>query len=529
MWLGDMQIRIKRKFKNFFKGLKKEIGKHRLVYLFLGGILILSFVVRVYNIGRLLGFYFDQGRDALVIWDLWHKGKLFLVGPTTGLAGIFRGPYYYYLIAPFYLIGRGNPLFPLVFLIFTSVVAIVFIYYLGQKIQGRATGIIAAILAGFSFNIVIASRWLSNPTPMLLFSMILVWAMLKVNEGKKWGWPVIALVSGLSLFSFGSAGELFYFPAILFFLIWTVLRQGYGGQSSLNNKVVFISIALFVLTFLPLVLFDIKHDGILRNNMFNTFVGEKSFTLPSGSLFESRNKSYYDIFSTKLFHSRGKREIAALWGLGLSFILFLPSLIKNKKTRIILILLISPLAGLYFYQGNYMVLYDYYMTGYYLIFILLVAVVLGKIWSHKLGMFIVAYFVYLFILNNYDVLNYKLKDKSDGPGSVALVNQLESVDGVLNSAKGEKFNVDVYVPPVIPYSYDYLFLWRATVRCGDTLCGLTMKENVKNLYTLYEKDSNNPDRLQAWMNRQDGIGKVLEEKSFGGIVVQKRERILYDK
>jgi len=284
---------------------------------------------------------------------------------------------------------------------------------------------------------------------------------------------------------------------------------------------------LFILTFLPLVVFDIKHDGILRNNMFNTFVGEKSFALPSVSLFESRNKSYFDIFSTKLFHSRGKREIAALWGLGLSFILFLPGLIKNKKTRIILLLLISPLIGLYFYQGNFMVLYDYYMTGYYLIFILLVAVVLGKIWSYKLGTIIVLSFIYLFLVNNSEVLNYKLKDKSDSPGSVALVNQLESVDWVLNSAKGGKFNVDVYVPPVIPYSYDYLFLWQTTIRCGESLCEMKTSENVKNLYTLYEKDSNNPDRLQDWMDRQDGIGKVVKETSFGGIVVQKRERILF--
>ena len=507
---------------SMLKKLLKEIGEHKLIYFLLGIILILAFAVRVYNIDRLLGFYYDQGRDALVIWDLWHKGKLFLIGPTTGLAGIFRGPYYYYLIAPFYLMGKGNPLFPSVFLIFTSVIAVAFIYYLGAKIQSRATGIIAAILASFSFNIVMASRWLSNPTPMLLFSMILIWAMLKVSEGKKWGWPVIALISGLSLFSFGSAGELFYFPAILIFLMlqW---------KNRPDKKNLILSIALFVLTFLPLILFDLKHNGILRTNMVNTFVGEKSFTLPSGSLFESRNKSYYDIFTTKLFHSRGKEEITALWGLALSFVLFLPGLLKNKKTKIILILLISPLVGLYFYQGNYTVLYDYYVTGYYLIFILLAAVVLGKIWSHKLGMLLVAYFMYLFIANNYDVLRYKLNDKSNSPGSIALVNQLESVDWIFDNARGEVFNVDVYVPPVIPYSYDYLFLWQGTKRCEENLCGLTTKENVKRVYTLYEKDFDHPERLQAWMDRQGGVGKVVEENSFGGIVVQKRERILDEK
>ena len=41
-------------------------------------LLLLAFLVRVYRIDSLLGFYFDQGRDANVIWDLWHQGKFFL-------------------------------------------------------------------------------------------------------------------------------------------------------------------------------------------------------------------------------------------------------------------------------------------------------------------------------------------------------------------------------------------------------------------------------------------------------------------
>src|SRR3990170_231651 len=71
-------------------------------------LLLLAFLVRIYRIDSLLGFYFDQGRDANVIWDLWHKGKFFLIGPTTGIEGVFRGPWYYWLIAPFYLLARGD-------------------------------------------------------------------------------------------------------------------------------------------------------------------------------------------------------------------------------------------------------------------------------------------------------------------------------------------------------------------------------------------------------------------------------------
>ena len=77
---------------------------------------IVALFVRIYRTEALLRFYFDQGRDALVIWRLLHEGKFFLIGPVTGLDGIFLGPFYYYLIAPLYLLGGGSPVAPAVFL-----------------------------------------------------------------------------------------------------------------------------------------------------------------------------------------------------------------------------------------------------------------------------------------------------------------------------------------------------------------------------------------------------------------------------
>ena len=65
-------------------------------------IILFAFILRIYRIGELLNFHYDQGRDALIIWDLIKNGKLFLIGPVTGLEGIFLGPFYYYLIAKQY-------------------------------------------------------------------------------------------------------------------------------------------------------------------------------------------------------------------------------------------------------------------------------------------------------------------------------------------------------------------------------------------------------------------------------------------
>ena len=161
------------------------------------------------------------------------------------------------------------------------------------------------------------------------------------------------------------------------------------------------------------------------------------------------------------------------------------------------------------------------MTGYYLIFILLFAVVLSKIWKFSIGKVFVVFFLYLFLSNNLNVTKSKISDNLDGPDSIGFLNQKQAIDWVYKDAGEMPFNVDVYVPPVIPYAYDYLFKWY-----GGKIHGKEPESNqVSLLYTLYEVDPPHPERLVAWLNRQKGIGKVEETKSFGGITVERRTRL----
>src|SRR5258708_14636072 len=101
------------------KKIKLEISAHKFIYFTLSIILIAGFFVRVYRLPEVLGFYFDQGRDALVIWDLIHSHKFFLIGPTTGLAGIFRGPSFFFLLVPFFWFVMEILFWPYLFLHFT--------------------------------------------------------------------------------------------------------------------------------------------------------------------------------------------------------------------------------------------------------------------------------------------------------------------------------------------------------------------------------------------------------------------------
>ncbi|MGB9637472.1 MAG: hypothetical protein ACPLY7_01600, partial [Microgenomates group bacterium] len=107
---------------------------------------------------------------------------------------------------------------------------------------------------------------------------------------------------------------------------------------------------------------------------------------------------------------------------------------------------------------------------------------------------------------------------------ITLGAQKRAIDWIYQKAKNRPFNADFYVPPQIYYSYSYLMKWYGKQKYGRE----PETKQVSELYTLYEPDGEHPQFLKAWLERQDTIGKIQEEYSWGDITVQKRERIRYE-
>src|SRR3989344_320541 len=72
-------------------------------------LLLLALGLRWYKLGELMPFTYDQGRDLLKLREISH-GNLTLIGPTTGLAGIFLGPLIYYFLLPGFILYDGSPM-----------------------------------------------------------------------------------------------------------------------------------------------------------------------------------------------------------------------------------------------------------------------------------------------------------------------------------------------------------------------------------------------------------------------------------
>lgn len=488
----------------------------KVTVLCLATLLTCALFLRTYRLNDLLGFYYDQGRDAKVIWDLWHNGNIFLIGPTTGIEGIFLGPFYYYFIAPFYLLGNGTPVAPAIWLALVNVGGIAVMFFIAKKYFGLTSAFLTAFFLSFSLNFVQSHRWLANPTPLPLFAALCVWFILAVIHSSQnhLSWALLGLCIGLSL-QLEAASAIFFFPSTL--LIFFVNRQAIHF-TRINLILLIIS---FFITLLPQLVFDLIHDHILSQAFHRFLLSEQSFRPALTGLLNQRLIFYFDIFSTK-FAFGAQHILSLIVILTLSVVFSLKKLFSPVHNTIY-IWWLTPLVSLLFYHGNHGYVWEYYFTGAFPFFILSVSVILAAAWTKRwFGKLLVSLFVLIFTFQNFPRLKNYLSAGVDGPVHVTLGSSLPAVNWVFQDAGSQPFNVDAYVPPVISHSYDYLFLWLGSTQYHT----LPATQLVPLLYTVFEQDPPHPERLETWLARQKGIGIIELGQRFGGVTSQRRKRSL---
>jgi hypothetical protein len=274
---------------------------------------------------------------------------------------------------------------------------------------------------------------------------------------------------------------------------------------------------------MPQIVFDIRHQGILRAAFKKFLVADRSFaggTEISLSLMEvtkARALLYFDVFFSKLFPQGNFLRLTALASFSAG-LLFFRKKIFSAGGKLLALWVLVPVVGFFFYRGNHGYIWDYYFTGFIPAFMILFAASLVYFWEKSLilkglvGLFLTGFLV----SNIFSIKNY-LKT---GIG-ITLRAQLWGIDWIYRKAGEEEFNVDAYVPPQIYFSYSYLFRWYGHSQYGRE----PETKLVKNLFTLYEPDGDHPQFLESWLKRQATIGRILESDNWGDITVQKRERI----
>lgn len=177
---------------------RTALFKHKTA-IFLILFLALGFILRLLFF-QTMHFGYDQSRDAIQALSMIKEHHLKIIGPPTDIPGLFHGPLYLYLIAPFYYFSSGNPLVPRFLMILLNLFNVVFIYFFAKRFfKNPTTAWVATFLFAVSFEATQYARWLSNPAPALLFIGIFFYGLWLVFERDEVGLPLMFLAWSIAV------------------------------------------------------------------------------------------------------------------------------------------------------------------------------------------------------------------------------------------------------------------------------------------------------------------------------------------
>lgn len=485
--------------------------------------LILYLIVLVGAFLRLQGvftnsfaFTYDVGRDMLALWNIAYLHKITLIGATTGLPGVFYGPWWYFMLAPFFILFSGNPQGIALVMAAVGVLTIFLGFFLGRKIGGYLLGIIFASILSVSPVMVSLSAQIWNPNTAPFFAILSLVVLFRIFEETKKEKQKYYFLLGLIL-------SLIIDLQIVFGLLLTI-GIFLSVLVIVNKKIRLKEILFFILggliIFAPRIFFELRHE-FLMTKAFITFLikGESSGSLGLVDVFLKRSNLLFDYFNSTLFIENKNIGLLALF-----FIIFVILFLYKKSDKInknfiltSFIVVIIFLLGTTFFSHD---IWPHYLVGLPVFYILIFATCLNLLRIKLKNIILPSLIVFfIFILNFNPVSFISNLNKPIFEGDAAVYrNQLAVIDYVYGQANGKDFKYVVYTPPVHDYTYRYLFKWYGPKKYHYLP---SVKSNTA--YFILEPDFQYPSRLTDWLKSREKDGVIIkEDKLRGGIIVQTR-------
>lgn len=496
--------------------------KNTLKDLFKPHLLVLYLIICVGAYLRLQGVFagtfaytYDVGRDLLAVRDLVDGQKLSLIGPTTGLPGVFYGPWWYLMLAPFFIIFGGNPVGIAFTVAFVGILLIPLSFLLGRKIRGDTLGLVMALFVGISAELIAISAQIWNPNIAPIFVLFALFLLYKIytKTDKPWVYFLLGIVLLLT-FEIEIIFGLFFSTGVVASIL--LIRR---------LRIKLISIAAFAIGALiilsPRILFEVRHGFLMIQSFIKYFAGGAEGDRIAGG-FTTILLNRLDMFWTEFSYTiafGNKIEGLLIFVFAVLGLIFVYKKLNNLEKDFIktsgIILTVFFLGTLAFAHN----IWPHYLIGLPIIYLLVVSIIvsgLGIIFKKNL-------IIYILLLvwlggNLPGIIKINSIGNTSWEGNASLYrNQLAVVDYAFKNANGQKFKYVVYTPPVFDYTYRYLFSWLANKYNNPP------QTKVNIAYFILEPDLEDPSRLTRWLEDRKNDGEIISTKTFkGGIIVQRR-------
>lgn len=459
----------------------------------------------------------------LALAQIIETHKLPLIGPTSGLNGLFYGPWWYYLLLPSFLTFFGNPSGVIFFMCLTGMETVYFSYVLAKKISGTFAALLFASLISVSPVMVSLSSqiWSPNLAPFfigvfLLFLYVIFFNVKEKQSIRKRDAFFVGLLLSLLLDSEIVFGVLFSVGTVLslLFIGKKQIKVMHGMWFSLG----------FIFILLPRIIFEFRHDFLMTKTVIG-YIFQWPSAHTNSSFFSqiySRAMTLETLWAETIAFNNHFFALFLLTLIVFSFVYFYRKANYMEKSflQVGVCILGTFFIGLLAFPGD---VWTHYLVGLPLMYLLLLMISLTFIWRYggKLKNFSLVMACILVIVNLNPIRILEDINKPAWEGDASLYrNQLTVVDYVYKQAGGKPFKYIVYTPPVHDYTYKYLFSWYGKSKYGY----MPNEKNQGMFFVILESDLQYPERLTDWLEDREKDGRIVKTQKFSGdIIVQTRK------
>lgn len=475
-----------------------------------------GFFLRSYATYRDLVFTYDQGRDAIMMQKL-ASGSITFIGPVTGLDGVYLGPFWFYLIFPFYFLSGGDPVAAAIEMKLFSVGVIILLYLWGKKAKMPYMGLFAGALYAVSFSNIIFARWLSNPVPLPFFALLGFYTLWNAIETKKsWLFALTGIIFGCCL-QLEAANAIWFIPttALIFFLE-TITKTWRKELRSILIRMTYL-VAGFSLTILPQFLFELKNHFLITKNLIKAF--QTTHDVSVAQSIPTRFPLLVDLYGRGLFFSQSWFFIFIVIVFTTVLIVLRKEMWSSRAWRFSFLWFSVPFFFHLLYTGNHGNFWDYYVIAQHVSLELLIAMTLGIIirnarWK-ELGYLLI---VCIFAVSLYGNLSKWTEIIKPYEARFSLQEQVDANTWMIAQANGQSYGAWVYTPSSQDDPYRYIFSWQGKktgIYPGDHV------EQQSLIFLVVEDDPVFWKREKDWINERMKFGTLLDRHRFGAITVFK--------
>ena len=470
-------------------------------------IIIVGAFFRLYQIDGYMEFLGDQGRDVSIIRDFLKKGDLFFIGPQTSIGNMYLGPYFYYLITPSLWLANFSPVGPAVFIALINIATIFLIYFVSNRWFNRNVGLIAAFLFAISPVVIKYSNFIWNPNIMPFFALLFIYFFFESFRLQKYNffiWASLAFIMVINSHYLGLA----LLPLVgiywLFNLIKFIKTKSKFLKPFLINSL--IALVIFILSLIPQILFDVKHQGQNVKALINFFTYRETTVNIKPYKAIPKLPELFNQINTRLL--AGKDEtvgviVSVIFIIGIILYIFKKPKSKSLSFWVVLGCYLSGLIALALYKQH---IYDHYFGFLFPVVFILAAVVINK--------FKIIGYLSLILISVFSFINNPLRWPPNN--QLATVKKID--DSIIQASNSQKYNFALLAKQNYDPPYKYI---------------LTQKDSTK-LVSLHDQITDqlfvvcepfqidcNPINNPEWNVAAFGWAKIDSQWEINGIKVFK--------